>query len=52
MREANPSHIDMRIRISDAALVRDLLDHLHGCECEAVQMGREVIAVSLAPALP
>jgi hypothetical protein len=42
----------MRIRVSDAALVRDVLDHLRRRQCEAVQLGSEVVAVSLAPALP
>lgn len=42
----------MRIRINDTALVHDLLDHLRRRHCEAVQIGREIIAVSLAPALP
>jgi len=42
----------MRIRISDTALVRDLLEYLRRRHCEAVQMGHEVIAVSLAPSLP
>lgn len=41
----------MRIRISDVALVDDLLNHLGRCQCEAVKMGHAVIAVSLASAL-
>lgn len=52
VRKAIQGHVDMRIRISDTALARDLLDYLRRRQCEAVQMGSEVIAVSLAPALP
>jgi hypothetical protein len=42
----------MRVRISDSALVHDLLSHLRHRQCEAVWMGPGVIAVSLEFALP
>jgi hypothetical protein len=42
----------MRVRISDVTLIGDLLDHLRRRECDAVQTGPSLIAVSLAAALP
>jgi hypothetical protein len=51
--KATPTHIcGMRVRISDVALVHDLLNHLRRRRCEAVRMGPAVIAVSLESALP
>ena len=37
----------MRIRISDPALVVDLLDFLQGSDCVAMQMSTDMLAVSI-----
>ncbi len=42
----------MRIRISDPALTRDLLDHLRRSDCVAIQMGGGILAVSLCQPFP
>src|SRR5215218_6536581 len=42
----------MRIRVSDPALVGDLLEHLRRCGCEAMQTSRDIIAASFPHSLP
>jgi hypothetical protein len=42
----------MRIRVSDAALIGDLVDYLRRNGCEAIQTGSHVVAVSLSHVLP
>ena len=42
----------MRIRVSDPALINDLVEYLRRDDCDAVQTGRNVVAVSLSHALP
>lgn len=39
----------MRIRLSDPALMRDLLEYLRRKGCLAVQTSRDIAAVSLSP---
>lgn len=36
----------MRIRVSDPALVGNLLEYLTRCGCEAIQTGRDIVAAS------
>jgi hypothetical protein len=42
----------MRIRISDSALIGDLLEYLRGNDCLAIQTSTNIVAVSLADGLP
>lgn len=42
----------MRIRLSNPALISDLVDYLRRNDCEVVPMGRDMVAVALSPALP
>lgn len=42
----------MRIRISDPALINDLVEYLRRKDCDVVQTSRTLIAVSLSHALP
>jgi len=42
----------MRIRLSNPALIGDLVDYLRQNDCEAMPMGPNLIAVSLSHALP
>jgi hypothetical protein len=42
----------MRIRLNNPALIGDLVDFLRRNDCEAVPMGRDMVAVSLSHALP
>ena len=42
----------MRIRVSDPTLIDDLVEYLRRDDCDAVQTGRNVVAVSLPHALP
>lgn len=41
----------MRIRISDPALIGDLLEYLRHNDCLAIQTGRSMVAVSLMDGL-
>jgi hypothetical protein len=45
-------HAAVRIRVSDPALTRDLLDWLDHKGCLAIQMGANMVAVSLSEGLP
>lgn len=45
-------HAAMRIRVSDPALTSDLLDYLDREGCLAIQMGANMVAVSLSDGLP
>lgn len=42
----------MRIRVSDPALINDLVEYLQRKDCDVVQTSRNVVAVSLLNALP
>jgi hypothetical protein len=42
----------MRIRVSDPALVGDLLEYLMRCGCEVMQTGRDIIAASFSHPFP
>lgn len=42
----------MRIRVSDPALINELVEYLRRKDCDVVQTSRNVIAVSLSHALP
>jgi hypothetical protein len=42
----------MRIRISEPALVGDLLDYFRRNDCVAIRTGRDTVAVSLVDELP
>jgi hypothetical protein len=42
----------MRIRLSNPALIGDLVDYLRQNDCEAMPMGPNLVAVSLSHALP
>jgi|Tabmets5t2r1_1033131.scaffolds.fasta_scaffold46768_2 hypothetical protein len=42
----------MRVRVSDPQLVSDLLDFLKRADCDAIQLGQNMVAVALARALP
>jgi hypothetical protein len=42
----------MRIRLSNPALIGDLVDYLRQNDCEAMPLGRNLVAVSLSHALP
>lgn len=42
----------MRVRVNDPHLVSDLLDFLRGSNCEAIQLGQNMVAVALAQSLP
>jgi hypothetical protein len=42
----------MRVRVSDPRLVSDLLDFLRGADCEAIRLGRTMVAVAIAQPLP
>jgi hypothetical protein len=42
----------MRIRISEPALIGDLLEYFQRNDCVAVQTGSDIVAVSLVDELP
>ena len=42
----------VRIRVSDPALVEDLLDYLHGNGCEVIQTSENMLAVAFSDGLP
>jgi hypothetical protein len=42
----------MRIRVSEPALIGDLIAYFRREECLALQTGRDIVAVALANALP
>jgi len=50
--DTEDSNAAMRIRVSDPVLIGDLLDHLLGNGCLAIQMSRNMVAVSFSDGLP
>jgi hypothetical protein len=42
----------MRIRVSDPALLEDLLDYLRGNGCEGIQLSENMVAVAFSDGLP
>jgi hypothetical protein len=42
----------MRIRVSDPALINDLVEYLLRKDCDVIKTSRNVVAVSLSHALP
>jgi hypothetical protein len=42
----------MRVRVSDPALLEDLLDYLRGNGCQVIQTSENMVAVALSDSLP